>query len=67
MTGIISKKTDRGFGFIKMDDPNARKDIFFHATGLKNIRFDELQEGETVTFDIEQGDKGPVAKNVTVP
>jgi CspA family cold shock protein len=62
MNGIIKTKTDRGFGFISRE--GEEKDLFFHSNDLSGITFDELQEGAAVTFDIEQGAKGPSAKNV---
>jgi CspA family cold shock protein len=42
----------------------AEKDLFFHATNV-NGEFDSLKEGDAVTFDIEDGDKGQSAINVT--
>ncbi len=62
MTGSIVRKTDKGFGFIKPDDGG--KDVFFHAQNVVDGLFDELAEGEKVTFEIEQGPKGPAAQNV---
>ncbi|KKT42208.1 MAG: Cold shock-like protein [Microgenomates group bacterium GW2011_GWC1_44_37] len=63
MTGTIKKKVqDKGFGFISRE--GEEKDLFFHSNDLQGVSFDELQEGATVTFDIEQGPKGPAAKNV---
>lgn len=62
MTGTINKKTDKGFGFISRD--GEAKDLFFHSNDLQGVTFEELKEGATVTFDIEQGPKGPAAKNV---
>ena len=62
MTGTIVRKRDNGYGFIKPDD--GEKDVFFHAQSLVDIAFDDLQEGEKVTFDVEQGPKGPAATNV---
>jgi len=62
MTGTIKTKTDKGFGFISRE--GEPKDLFFHSNDLQGITFDELQIGATVTFDIEQGPKGPAAKNV---
>ncbi len=64
MTGTIKKKTDKGFGFIAREGQD--KDLFFHSNDLQGITFDQLQEGTTVTFEIEQGPKGPAAKNVQV-
>jgi CspA family cold shock protein len=62
MTGSIVRKRDNGYGFIKPD--NGEKDVFFHAQSLVDVAFDDLQEGENVTFDVEQGPKGPAATNV---
>lgn len=62
MTGSIKKKTDKGFGFISRE--GEEKDLFFHSNDLQGITFEELREGAMVTFDIEQGPKGPSAKNV---
>jgi cold shock protein len=62
MTGSIVRKRDNGYGFIKPDDGG--KDVFFHAQALVDVAFDDLQEGDQVTFDIEQGPKGPAAGNV---
>ncbi len=62
MTGSIVRKRDNGYGFIKPD--NGEKDVFFHAQSLVDVAFDDLQEGDKVTFDVEQGPKGPAAANV---
>lgn len=62
MTGTIKTKTDKGFGFISRD--GEAKDLFFHSNDLKGVTFDEIQVGDTVTFEIVNGDKGPSAKNV---
>ncbi len=62
MTGTIVRKKENGFGFIKPDDGG--KDVFFHAQSLVDVAFDDLQEGDAVTFDVEQGPKGPAATNV---
>ena len=64
MTGTVKTKTTKGFGFIARDGET--KDLFFHSNDLNGISFDELQEGTKVTFDIEEGPKGPAAKNVKV-
>jgi len=60
--GTIKKLTDKGFGFIKTD---SAKDLFFHSSGLKGVRFDELHEGQTVSYTEGRGPKGPCAENVT--
>jgi len=62
MKGTIKKKTDRGFGFISRE--GEAKDLFFHSKDLVGVTFDELQEGDEVTFEVVEGDKGPSAKNV---
>ncbi len=62
MTGSIVRKRDNGYGFIKPDDGG--KDVFFHAQSLIDVAFDDLNEGEKVSFDVEQGPKGPAAANV---
>ena len=61
--GIVAKKTDKGFGFIKRDGED--KDLFFHSNELQNVSFDELQEGDTVTFEVGDSPKGPNAVNVS--
>lgn len=60
--GTIVRVTDRGFGFIARE--GEKKDLFFHSTEVKNARFDDLREGDTVTFDLVDGPKGPSAVNV---
>jgi CspA family cold shock protein len=62
MVGIIKKLTDRGFGFIGSE--GQAKDLFFHSKNLVDVLFDELREGDKVTFDVENGEKGPAAVNV---
>jgi cold shock protein len=54
---------DKGFGFITSDE--GTKDLFVHHTGIGGNGFKSLTEGEKVSFDAEQGDKGPKAVNVT--
>lgn len=62
MKGIIKKLTDRGFGFIGAE--GEAKDLFFHSKSLVGVMFDDLREGEWVTFEIENSPKGPSAVNV---
>ena len=62
MTGKIARVTDRGFGFITPDEGD--KDLFFHANSVEGMTFDEVREGDAVTFDVEEGPKGPAAVNV---
>lgn len=61
-TGSIKTKTDKGFGFIAVQ---GSADVFFHHSAC-NGQFDNLQVGQMVQFDIEKGDKGPKAANVSV-
>lgn len=62
MTGVIKKKTDKGFGFITVQ--GQEKDLFFHSKSLVGVSFDELNEGDTVSFEVEDSPKGPNAVNV---
>jgi len=62
MTGTVKTKTDRGFGFISRE--GEVKDLFFHSKDLSGVTFDEIQVGDVVSFDVEDGPKGPSAKNV---
>ncbi|MDR3571380.1 MAG: cold shock domain-containing protein [Candidatus Pacebacteria bacterium] len=57
--GTIARLTDKGFGFIKVD--GREKDVFFHSNELTNVTFDELREGDKLTFEIAEGPKGPNA------
>jgi CspA family cold shock protein len=61
--GIIARLTDRGFGFIKRE--NEEKDLFFHSNELKDVQFNDLREGDKVTFEIAEGPKGLNATNVS--
>ena len=62
MTGTIKTKTDRGFGFIAAE--GQEKDLFFHSKSLVGVSFDELNEGDKVSFEVEMSPKGPNAVNV---
>ncbi len=62
MTGTIKTLTDKGFGFITAE--GEEKEIFFHSTALVGVTYDELNEGDTVSFETEDSDKGPRAVNV---
>ena len=60
--GTIKRLTDRGFGFI---DTGTDKDMFFHSSNVEGVSFDELQEGQLVSYTEGSGTKGPRAENVT--
>lgn len=62
MNGVVKKKTDKGFGFIT--PAGQSKDLFFHSNSLVGVTFADLQEGDNVTFDVEESPKGPNAVNV---
>jgi CspA family cold shock protein len=55
--------SDKGFGFLAADDGS---EYFFHQSACQGIRFDDLREGQSVTFEKGQGPKGPRAENVRV-
>jgi CspA family cold shock protein len=59
--GTIKRLTDRGFGFIKTE---GTKDLFFHSSSLQGVTFEELREGQKVSYTEGQGKKGPCAENV---
>ena len=61
--GTIARLTDRGFGFIKRE--GQEKDLFFHSNELVNVKFDELREGDKVTFEVAESPKGPNAVKVS--
>lgn len=61
--GTIARLTDRGFGFIASE--GSEKDIFFHSNELQGVEFNDLKEGDKVTFEVADGPKGPSATNVT--
>ncbi|MBT1868738.1 RNA chaperone/antiterminator CspA [Enterobacter mori] len=64
MTGLVKWfNADKGFGFITPDDGS--KDVFVHFSAIQGDNFKTLDEGQKVSFAIENGAKGPAAGNVT--
>jgi CspA family cold shock protein len=61
--GTIKRLTDRGFGFI---DTGKGKDLFFHSNSVQGVSFEDLHEGQKVSFTEGRGPKGPCAENVKV-
>lgn len=59
--GTIKKLTDKGFGFI---DTGGSKDLFFHQSNLEGVSYEQLREGQRVSFTEGRGPKGPRAENV---
>jgi CspA family cold shock protein len=59
--GTIKRKTDKGFGFI---DTGTGKDMFFHSSNVEGSGYDQLQEGQRVSYTEGRGPKGPRAENV---
>jgi len=64
MTNGIVKWFDnhKGYGFIEQEDG---PDVFVHHSGINATGFKSLNDGDSVTFNVEQGQKGPAAVNVT--
>ncbi|MDD3694135.1 MAG: cold shock domain-containing protein [Candidatus Pacebacteria bacterium] len=61
-TGTIKRLMDKGFGFIGVE---GEKDYFFHMNEVENARFEELNEGDQVQFEVAEGPKGLSAVKVT--
>ncbi|MGH8488114.1 MAG: cold-shock protein [Gammaproteobacteria bacterium] len=63
ITGIVKWFNDsKGYGFITREDGG--KDVFVHHSAIQGNGFKSLAEGQRVTFDVEQGPKGPSAATV---
>jgi CspA family cold shock protein len=61
--GIVKWFSDqKGYGLIEQENG---QDVFVHHSGINAAGFKTLNEGDSVTFDVEQGQKGPAAVNVT--
>lgn len=61
--GTIVRLNPKRFGFIKRD--GQEKDLFFHANELVDVTFEDLREGDKVTFEVGQSEKGPNAIKVS--
>lgn len=61
--GTIKRVTEKGFGFI---EDGSGKDMFFHMSALEGVRFEDLREGQQVSYSVGDGPKGPRAENVRV-
>ena len=59
--GTIKRINEKGFGFI---ETGSDKDMFFHSSCLQGVTFDDLREGQRVSYDVGEGPKGPRAENV---
>lgn len=59
--GTIKSLTEKGFGFI---ETGTEKDMFFHMSALDGVRYEDLHEGQRVSYTAGQGPKGPRAENV---
>ena len=59
--GTIKRLTDKGFGFIDTGDA---KELFFHMSSVVGTTFDDLRDGQKVSFDVGESPKGPRAENV---
>jgi CspA family cold shock protein len=62
-SGTIKRLTDKGFGFIATGEGT---EYFFHQSAVQGVRFDDLREGQRVSFTVGQGPKGPRAEGVRV-
>lgn len=62
MNGVIKRLvSDKGFGFVQAQDGT---EYFFHQSACADARFDDLHEGQALTFEKGQGPKGPRAENI---
>ena len=61
--GTIKRLNEKGFGFISNESGN---DVFFHMSAVEGARFEDLREGQKVSYNEGRGPKGPRAENVRV-
>ena len=59
--GTIKRITTKGFGFI---EDGTGTDTFFHSTSVEGVHYEELREGNRVSYNVGEGPKGPRAENV---
>ena len=59
--GTIKRLSDKGFGFI---DNGSKEDMFFHSSDVEGVGYEQLQEGQRVSYSEGQGPKGPRAEHV---
>ncbi|GEM_PF-1240905 len=64
--GIISGLNEKGFGFIKPTEGTEKKDIFFHLSGLVDIKFEQLELGMKVCYVVNQTKKGLNAVDIVI-
>lgn len=62
--GTIARLTDKGFGFISRE--GVEKDLFFHSNELVGVAYNDLKEGDKVTFEVADSQKGPNAIKVSL-
>lgn len=60
--GTIKRLTDKGFGFIAPD--GGGDDMFFHSSSVNGAEFNDLREGQKVSYTVGKGPKGPRAEDV---
>ena len=63
--GTITTLSHKGYGFIRPEEPE-EKDIYFHATGLVDVNFKDLEAGMRVCYVEQEGRKGPLAADIVI-